>query len=143
SNRDALIAVTTEPSYAPEFFASRERLLLHCGRDVRGMLPQRVGNIVVRRAARCLLASRVGGWLLWVRVHIDDLAGTRVVQLFARLFLDSLRIALQSLDLLSVLVVFLLESVDSRLQPLVFSAFGAVDNHSIGSKHNVQKQPEG
>jgi hypothetical protein len=76
------------------------------------------------------------------RSHIHHFSRTRVVQLLPRLFLNRVRIGrLQGFDLLSIVVVFLLQSVDLFLQSLVLGFFLPVNHHAVGAEHYMRKQP--
>jgi len=83
----------------------------------------------------------MGGGFLRCRLHVDNFPGSCVVQLFARFFLDCLRVALQRLDLLRVGLVLLLKSIDLHLQFLIFRTFRAVNDHAIRTEHHVEEEP--
>jgi hypothetical protein len=76
----------------------------------------------------------------WCDVH--HFPGTRIVQLFSRLFLNRAPIGrLQRLDLLCIAVVFTLQTANLSLQSLVFSLLLPVNDHTVIAKHNMGKQP--
>ena len=63
------------------------------------------------------------------------------MQLLPRLLLDRLGISLERLDLVSVLVVILLQDLDITFQLLGLGSFGSLHHHAVRAEHPVQKQP--